>query len=105
MAGYVEHDYVVDIEKITGDQTIGVLHLNADNVDAVGGNVFDVGRLRRALLVAEEDFNAEDVYLSFVEDAAPDAAKSVPALLMRESPDAKSGVVLAGKLPPEGGDD
>ena len=102
MTGYVEHEYITDLEKLTGDNTIGILQMTANEVEGTIGELVDIGRLRRALLVFEDKYDADDAHISFVDDVAPESpGDAAPALLIREHEEASAGVVLACKLPPE----
>lgn len=85
-----------EVEAITGDKTIGRIQTSADD-QLDGGTLFSVRRLRRLLLAYEDEFDTDDVYLSFEETETA----SGPVLVLKEHETDTRAVALAGKRDPD----
>lgn len=94
MTGYVDHEYLDNVEQLTDDNTIGhVNFVDGDLVDDVC--VVDPRRLQELLLVAHDELALDgSAHLSTVD---VDAGFDAPAIVIRALEDADRGVMLAGK--------
>lgn len=99
MPGYVDQEYIDDVEQLTNDNTIGLLDDVLGDVESEA--CFDVGRLRRALLAYEEEMGkSRTVGVSVFE-----TDEGLQALALQNGENASQVVLLAGRARSDGGDD
>jgi len=106
MSGFVEYEYVRDLDQVTPDNTIGVVEFYESGLDVLEAAAtdtpqkFDPRRLRRALLAADEEFDVESsLVMSLIENE-----DGWPFLVLRPDEHAMRGIVLAGRAGLEDGD-
>ena len=107
MTGYVDEEEVhcvEDIESLTGDNTVGRIHLLRSEDPLPGDIRVHLGRLRRALLAYEEDFDDRFAYVTIAETTEEDAEDTQTVLAFHESSEAATGIGLA-PVYHEGGDE
>jgi len=98
VTGYVDEEEVhcvEDIESITGDKTVGRIYLLRSEDPLAGDIRVHLGRLRRALLAFEEDFDDRFAYVTIAETTEGDAEDTQTVLALHESPEAATGIGLA----------
>ena len=107
MTGYVDEEEVhcvEDIESITGDNTVGRIYFSRSEEPLAGDIRVHLGRLRRALLAFEEDFDDRYAYITVAETTGEDAEFTRTVLALHQSPEAATGIGLA-PVYREGGDE
>lgn len=99
MAGYVDQEYVDSVDVLTNDNTIGLLDDTLGDVESEG--LFDIGRLRRALLAYEDEMRRP----ATVDVSVVETDEGRRCLALQDGENASQVILLADLRRPDGRSD